>query len=723
MTNSFWRTATKIAWRETRASRTKFMFVVISVAIGVGALTGVRGFSESLSGLLSREARTLLGGDIAVRMAALPSSEQLKAVGDLESQGVRTTWVTETLTMASTSADGEAVPVMVKAIDPSVYPFYGTYKFDRPAPLNKLLRDDTAVVSEDLRVRLNLQPGQKLRIGGVDFRVAAFLLSEPDRLVSGPSVGPRVLITRGGLGRTELIQLGSRAPQRILLRVPDDKAVDRLRASLRKTFESERVTDYREVNQNVTKALDDTRNFLSLISLIALIVGAIGVATAMHAHLQQKMDSIAVMKSIGGRTSQIVQIYLLQTLTLGLIGGVLGIIVGSLLQRAFPILLGRLLQVSPEMPWLPSSAAQGLLAGLLTTLLFTLPPLLSVRRIKPALVLRRDMEDVRVTWRTRLASSGPAILSAIFVLLGMSAIAIWLMGGIRPETLRIGRYFVGGLAGSLLVLSIVAMVLLRALRIVVRLWGTRLPASVRHGISNLYRPGSQTTPILTSLGIGVMFTLTVYLVQSSLLREIRRNSPPGMANVFLLDINEEQRGPLAEMLKKQPGVEGTPELIGTVSARVASVDGVKVEDIKPAERARVLVSRRIVTWSEQPPAGIHIRSGEWWKPGDTEPSVAVHEFMAKRANVKVGSTLEWNAFGKSISTRVAAIYYSDPQRLRSRFEFVLSPGLVTDVPVVYYGAARVNPQKVAALQRVAYEKFPTVTVLNMADIITRIQEV
>jgi putative ABC transport system permease protein len=721
---NFWKTASRIAWREARASRAKFAFVVISVAIGVGALTGVRGFSEALSGMLSKEARTLLGADIGVRMTAVPSEAQLEAVRSLERKGARSTWVTETFTMASGGRTPDPVPVSLKVIDPAVYPFYGKMTLDRQAPMTSLLKDDTLVVSEDLRIRLSLVEGDTVRIGGVPFRVTAFLLGEPDRLVSGPAFGPRVLMTRGGLEKTGLIQLGSRAPQRILFRVANDKQVDEVRTFLKKTFDEDRVTDYREVNQNVTKALDDTRNFLSMISLVALIVGAIGVGTAMYAHLQQKLDSIAVMKSIGARASQIVQIYLVQTLMLGLAGGVLGVAVGALLQRVFPVLLARFLKVQPDLPWVPSSAAQGLLAGLLTTLLFTLPPLLSIRKVKPALVLRRDMQEVSAvrSWRRRLADSRSAIASAVFVILGITAIAIWLMGGIRPESIRIGSYFVGGLVGSLLALSAVAWLLLRMLRLIVRMWGSRLPSTFRHGVSNLYRPGSQTTAILTSLGIGVMFTLTVYLVQHSLLGEIKRNSPPGMSNVFLLDITEEQRPQVAEMISKQKGIEAPPDFLATVSAKVAAIDGTKSEDLKAPGRARAFAARRVVTWADRQPEGVKIADGAWWK-SDTEPSVAVAEWMAKYMNAKVGSRIDWVSFGRPISTRVAAIYRSDPQRLGSRLEFIFSPGVLEGLPVVYYGAVRVNPPQVASLQRAAYEKFPTMTVLNMADIITRIQEV
>ncbi|HYP05095.1 MAG TPA: FtsX-like permease family protein, partial [Bryobacteraceae bacterium] len=545
-------TAFRIAVREARASRGKFLFVIAAVALGVGCLTGVRGFSQSFSSMLLREARAVMAGDISLRIFGDSTAEQEAKLAILATRNVVHTRVTETMSMVSSGANPDPVLVTLKAVDPKLFPFYGTLVLSPAGKLKNVLTPNTVVLSEDARIRLQAEPGAMVKVGGQDFRVAAILAIEPDRMSGSFNVGPRVLISREGLERTSLVRLGSRASNRVLFRLDRGAPfVGTVRDELRKAFPEAMITDFRETNPNIARGLDRATTFLSLVSLIALIVGAIGVSTAMHAHLQQKMDTIATLKSLGARSGQVVRIYLIQTALLGLLGGLAGVLVGVAVQRIFPELIERYFQMRPDTWFTPSSAIQGLLVGLLTTLLFTLPPLLSIRQIKPALILRRDMAHVRASWRRRLADLRTPILAGIAICIGLAAIAGWLIDGSWQQASRVGAYFVGGLLVSLALLYGVAALLLRVLQAIVL--RVPMPVTMRHALSNLYRPGSQARSVLTALGVGVMFTLTVFLIQRSVLAEIRRSAPPGMANVFFIDITADQREQLVALIGTHPG--------------------------------------------------------------------------------------------------------------------------------------------------------------------------
>jgi putative ABC transport system permease protein len=723
MSTRFFRTAFKIAWRDARASTGKFLFVVIAVAIGVGALTGVRGFSQSLATMLLREARTVLAGDVMVRSNILPNETQLQAIRNVERRGVKSTRVTETFSMVSSAHAPTPIPVTVKAIDPYVYPLYGEVVVDPPKPLPQMLTADTVAVSDDLRVRLRLSTGDPIQVGAATYQLAGIVMSEPDRLIGGPGLGPRVLMSQEALKRSELIGLGSRAQQRYLFRAAPGMPVESIRAALKRAFIDDSISDYRQANQNITRALDFCTSFLSLVSLIALIVGGVGVATAMHAHLKQRMDSIAIMKCVGGRASQITQIFVIQTLLLGLAGGLVGVAIGSAVQHIFPPIIQRYFQIKAQVPWVPMSALQGICTGLLTTLLFTVPPLLSVRHIRPSLIFRRDMPDMRAPWRERLLNSKAVIAAGLLIVIGITGVAIWLIGGDLKQAARVAGYFVAGLGISLLLLSGVAWLLMRTLRTFVATTGRKLPASVRHGISNLYRPGSQSTAILIALGVGVMFTLTVYLIQHSILADLTQSAPPGMSNVFLLDVTPEQRDPLITLITSEHGVQQAPELVGTVSARIVSIDGVRPDDLVVGGQRRRFLPRRIVTMSADPPVDTTIVKGAWWKGTPASPEIAMSEWASKFFGVNIGSVIEWDAFGRRVRTRVACIFRINPHRLRARLDYFFSPGTLDGLPAVYYGAARVSPAAVPQLQRAVYAKFPTITVINMADVIQRIQDI
>lgn len=712
-------TAVKIAWRDLRASWSKFFFVILAVAAGVGALTGVRGFTESFRGMLSREARTLMAADLFVRIFSAPSPQQEEVLKSLQSRDVVVTRVLETLTMVASDPVPEPALVTVKALDPSVYPLYGEVKLNPEGALRAALSDDSVVISDDLKQRLRVEIGQNVRVGGQPFRVAAIIVTEPDRMSGSFSVGPRLMMTRTALEKTGLISLGSRASQRILFRLRGDYLP--VEAELKKAFPEGLIVNYKELNPNVQLGLQRATSFLSLVSLIALIVGAIGVATAMHAHLQTRMDSIAVMKSVGGRSGQIVRIFLAQTIMLGLMGGVLGVAFGFAVQSAFPALLEKFMQVKPEVAFTPTSALQGLALGLLTTVLFTLPPLLGIREIRPSLILRRDMAEIRQPLLQRLRKSGLSLVMGLLLCLGLGGVAASLVTGTPAEAVRIGGTFIGGLIVSLIVLSLTGAVLLALLKFVAS--RVRMPMTMRHAIANLHRPGSQSRAVLTALGVGVMFTLTVYLVQRSVLDEIRRTAPPGMSNVFFLDVTPDQKDELAAVVNRWPGTLRQAEVISTVSCRLVAVNGVPIEQMPMTGQMRRFRMARTISSEAERPAGVNVVSGAWWKSAGGEPQISIGQQAARVLKVEPGGTLTWDAFGKRITAKVAAIHRADEQRLRGMVEFYMSPGALEELPAVYYAGARVKPDQVGGLQRVLYEKFPTVTVINVADILDRVQEV
>ena len=716
-------TALKIAAREAKASAGKFLFVVLAVAAGVGALTGVRGFSEAFRGMLLRQARALMAADVSVRIYGEASEEQKRAIEALRSRKVEFTPVTETLSMVSSDAVPDPLLGTLKAVDARVFPFYGTLTLEPAGKLADRLNAETVVISEDLRLRLKAEPGTTLRIGGQPFRVAGVVTAEPDRMSGSFSVGPRLMLSREGLDRTGLLRLGSRASQRMLFRMGTGAPpIGAVTEELKKAFPESMVVDYRETNPNIARGLDRATTFLSLVSLIALIVGSIGVATAMHGHLQSKLDTIAVMKSIGGRSGQIVRIYLIQTAMLGLAGGILGVVVGALIQSVFPVFVQRYFQVQAESGFSISSALQGLLLGLLTSLLFTLPPLLGIRSIRPSAIFRRDMAEAKLPWRQRFAEQRLPALAGLIICVALAGIGAWLIGGAWKDALRFGGYFVGGLLVSLVLLAAVATLLLSTLRWVVRV--ARLPVTVRHALSNLYRPGSQSHAVLTALGVGVMFTLTVYLIQRSVLQEISRSAPPGMANVFFLDVTAEQKDELAALIRKHPGVEQEPDVIPTVSARITAIDGVPIDQVAlPAPMARRMRMARAINPVAKQPDGTVAVQGVFWKSQPVSPEISIAEGTARALKLKVGSTIQWNSFGREITSRVAVIHRTDMQRLRANLEFLMSPGVLDGLPTVYYGAARVKSASIASLQRASYEKFPTVTVVNISDILDRVQEV
>ncbi|MBV6434770.1 MAG: hypothetical protein IANPNBLG_05063 [Bryobacteraceae bacterium] len=715
--------ARRIAWREARASLTPFLFVILAVSLGVGALTGVRGFSQSFRGMLLRDARQLMAADMTVRTFALPTPAQQSVLVKLAASGVEQTRVTETVSMLSTSSQSTPALVSIKAVDPGVYPFYGSLKLAPALNLRQALQPDTVAVSTDLLVRLDIKTGDAVKLGEASFRIAAVVTAEPDRMAGSLNVGPRILMSRAGLDRTGLITPGSRAAQRVLFRFkPNSIPIARARAELKEAFPGAQIIDYRETHPLITRGLDRATTFLSLVSLIALFVGALGVAMAMHSHLQRKMDTIAVMKSIGARSGQIMAIYTLQTLMLGLLGGAGGMVLGLAVQGIFPRLIARYFQIDPGLHWDPGSALQGLATGVLSTLLFTLPPLLGIRAIRPGIILRREMEEARPHWRARLKNGRPAALAGSVIAAGILAIVWWL-----SESLRLGLYFAGGLVVSILILTAVAGGVLALLRRAAHWCRRALPATLRHGLANIYRPGNQASALLVALGLGVMFTLTVYLVQNSMLIQIANSAPPGMPNVFLINITSLERDGIAGMLHRRKGIEGPAEVIPIVSARMLRIDGSPVQDLPLQGSARRFRQARSVTWSGTLNPQAVVTAGKFWGPKDTAQSAGVQlcagEDAAKSLPIKPGTRIDWVSGARTFTSQVACVYRSEAVRIGSNLDFVFIPGALDGIPALHFAAIRMQPAMVAQFQRDVFRRFPAVTVINGADVLAIIQEV
>ncbi|MGA8026190.1 MAG: FtsX-like permease family protein, partial [Bryobacteraceae bacterium] len=347
-----------------------------------------------------------------------------------------------------------------------------------------------------------------------------------------------------------------------------------------------------------------------------------------------------------------------------------------------------------------SFSLQGMSLGVLATLLFTVPPLIGIRNIRPSLVFRRDMADAakesRKHWREKI----PSAAGVLVILVAFSLIAVWLSG-----SWKMGAYFIAGLTSSILVLAAVAALLLLLMRWLVKLLNRRLPASIRHGFANLYRPGNQARSVLVALGIGVMFTLTTYLLQRTVLRQVTSEGPGREGNVFLLDVRNSSD--VTKLIEAQPGVNGKVELAGYIAARVLHQSD-KLQNIR-------------ITTAGAKPDSLELKSGRWWNPTSTDPQLAVSEEARRDYHLKLGDHLQFQIAGRTVDAPLTAIFRRE-QRAPVRYDLVFPRFALQGFPVVYYGAVHVDPARIPQLEETIFERFPTVTVMNLADVMKRIQE-
>ena len=455
-----------------------------------------------------------------------------------------------------------------------------------------------------------------------------------------------------------------------------------------------------------------------------MVLGAIGVAMSMHAHLEQRMDVLAILKAIGAGSTDLLRIFLLQTMGLGFAGALIGVAAGVGVEIALPAVFGNLLPVHAVLafPW--RSALAGLATGLLTTLLFCLPPLLDVRKVRPILVFRRMVEQAQARpWSAaaildKLKQNWLQIVCAFFTLLALGGIAAAL-----SDSAEVGGYFAAALAAILFVILGLSAGFLRFLRWLLKLVRLHLPQFLRQGLANLYRPGNQSAAVLAALGTGVMLILAVYLMQAQVLREIAETASPTLPNIFLVDITSDE-------------VAGVKQFFSQAARRHSATRSptrrqrpLPLDQRRPPRQAqgRTLsqahARKRFTQLGRRTTAPAIACKKAIGGTTPTPHEIALSEGIADRIHVSIGAAIDVEVDGKTLPVKVAAIFKADEQHIASRTSFIMPSGLLKDAPTVWYGAARVDIKQVSAVERALFNSYPTVTVINLADVLDRIESV
>jgi len=302
----------------------------------------------------------------------------------------------------------------------------------------------------------------------------------------------------------------------------------------------------------------------------------------------------------------------------------------------------------------------------------------------------------------------------VVILAGLGGIAAAL-----ADSWLVGKWFAACLAGLLVFILGLSALTLRLLRAFLSRTRLHFPSALRHGLANLYRPGNQSSAVLAALGTGVMLILSVFLMQRSIVNALHEDVKPDTPNLFLIDMSTQELPGIRAELKKQAGVIGDLEAIPIISARVESIDGVGVDDLKVKNYPKRMLRNTSLSWSDAVPAGTKVAEGKWWT-GAGGDDFAVVDRVAKRLDLKVGSRVVFIAGDKEIPVKVAAIYQIAGEHAFARSEFILPKALLADQPTVWYGDIHARPAAIPEIERALFAIYPTVTVINIADILQTI---
>ncbi len=696
----------RMAWRDSRASRRRLFLFSLSIVFGIAALVALGSGSASLTRAMRVQAKGLLGADLVLTSRAPFSAALDRALAALPAEQARDESLASMMTFPR--ADGAARLVQVRAME-GAFPFYGDF-VTVPAGAAARLRagEDVVILDETLANQFGVKVGDPVRLGRSTLTVAGVLQKMAGESAAVTTFAPRALMPRPYLPAAGLGGPGSLIRHRVALRLPPGADADRIARRLQEEFPEERIsyetTASRE--REIGRALTNVYHFLNLVGFIALLLGAIGVASAIHVHVRQKIPTVAVLRCLGASARQAFAVYLVQGIGLGAVGAVLGASLGVALQEALPAALKDWLPFPVEFFIAWPAVAQGMGAGFLICVLFTLLPLLAIRRVSPLVALRAAAADVPADRAdpARLAVAG-------LILLAVAAFAYE-----QTQSRRLGVGFAAALAAGLGALAGLAQAVAWTAR---RFPPRRLPYVVRQGIANLHRPNNRTVLLLVSLGLGTFLILTLYLARATLLGEIGETGGPGRPNLLFFDIQDDQIAPLDRIAAAAgaPVIDQAP----VVTMKLAALRGRPVEAWMKDRASRLpgwaLRREYRSTFRAQTSATERVVAGTFVgraAPGGAAP-ISIEEGLGRDLELKLGDELVWDVQGVPVRTTVGSIRRVEWRRLEPNFFVVFPQGVLEAAPKFYVAAVRVaTPADSARLQRSVAAALPNVTAIDLA---------
>ncbi|HKP02202.1 MAG TPA: FtsX-like permease family protein [Chthoniobacterales bacterium] len=713
MINSFiW----KMAWRDSRSSRRRLLLFSISITLGIAALVSIGSFRHSLARAIDDQARTLLGADLVVQStrAFRPEDEALlHSLGEAQAREVRFT------TMTSFPKSNGTRLASVRALGGD-FPFYGPMETTPAAAAREFREGARAVLEESLMLQFHVEPGDPVKIGDFEFIVAGALRKMPGEATAAGSFAPRVYIPLQELEQTHLLKPGSLARYRAYVKFPENTDVEARMEMLGPQIKRLGM-DYDTVEKrkrDLGKSLDNLYRFLNLVGFISLLLGAVGVASAIQAHLQQKTRTGAILRCLGMSAAGTVTVYLIQTAAMGLFGAGMGAALGVAMQRLFPrILMSFLpLPITTSLAWQPIFA--GFFIGFAVCILFALPPLLRFRRLSPLRVFRAAVE-VESPGRRR-----DLILWAIYGLIvaGITAFSIS-----QAETVVRGVIFALALFVAVGIFAAVAKLLIVGIR---KFFPHGWSFVLRQGLANLYRPNNRTLLLTLSLGLGTFLLLNLYLTREVLLSQFTSLGANNQPNIFFFDIQPDQKAGVAETVRAAglPVIQEAP----IVTMRLAEVKGRKSADILLDPQRKTpeweLEREYRTTYRDQLTETEKVTAGKWigridYKPGDTVP-ISVEGDIAKDLGIKIGDELIFDVQGVPIKTTLASTREVDWKRFQTNFFVVFPAGVLENAPTFHVLVSRVpTPAESAKLQNAVVEKFPNVSAIDLTSVIQTVDSI
>ena len=703
-----WRLAWRIARRELDWRFRGLRLLLVCLVLGVGALAAIGSLSDAIGRELAARGAAILGGDVEFAVSQRQfTPEEMGTMARLGGPTART-WTMQASAVSGPAADPVVVPVTLKAVD-ARYPLYGRLTLASGASVGEPA-DDAAWASPALVDRLRARVGDTVRLGTASFRIAGVIAEEPDRLGEGFTLGPVILISRVGLGRTGLIQPGSMYESKLRVRLPSGANPDAAVATVKRAHPvagiEARTRDRAAPGAN--RFVERMGEFLTLVGLSALVIAGIGIGGGVSSYLAARRRSIAMLKVMGATGGLVTRIYLLQIGAVALVGIALGLAIGA---AAVPLIVaaaGRVLPVAPAFALEAGPLALAAAYGLLVALGFSAPALVAAADVPAAGLLRGAFDARALPWRRTLPWAGGAIGLAILLAL------------LSSDQPRLAAGFLAAVAGVLGLLALFG----RAVRAAAAPAPRPRRPLLRLAVAGLHRPGARTTALVVALGLGLTLFVLLAAIRTSIDANIARTVPARAPTLFALDVPRDREAEFRRTVRSvAPGatVATVPALRGTITAYGTT----RVADLKTLpEGAWALRGERGLTYSDTLPAGSELVAGRWWPRNYAGPPlVSVDQRLAEALSLRIGDPLTVSLLGVERTARIASFRRIHWDTLGFNYVLVFSPNAIRDAPHNLAATIDMPRSRAGAVIRALLAPFPSTSVIEVGGVLAQVQAI
>jgi len=701
----------KMALRDVRKNLSRLLLFVSSIVVGIAALVAISSFGENLTKDIDNQAQELLGADLVL--------ENNKPIGaqQVDSMAIKIAAEINFASMVAFPSSGDSRLTQVRALEGD-FPFYGKLE-TIPADAESDFRSGgkKALVEKMLMAQFNAEVGDSIKVGAVTFQIVGELQKVPGQTGITATVAPAVYIPMAYLQETGLVQLGSRVKYNSYLQFEPGTDVEALIKPYEEQWEIDRLdADTVEDRKRSTgRSFANLSNFLSLVAFIALLLGCVGVASAVNVFVKEKLASVAVLRCLGVASLDVLLIYLVEIMVMGLVGALIGAGLGTVLQYVLPAVFSDFLpvEVNVGVSWL--SVGFGIITGLFVSILFALLPLLKVRNVSPMATLRPETTDSTLM-------KDPLR----WLVIGGILLFIWGFSFYLLKDWKLSLGFTGFVLGAFGALWGIGQFIMWAVR---KFLPISLEYTMRQALANLYRPNNQTISLIATIGLGTAMIATLFFLQNQLLEEAKFADKEDQPNMLMFDIQPAQ----LDSVRSRVTGRGLKILqdVAIVTMQLNSINGIdkkKNEELSKEENySRWLYNREFrVTYRDTLIASETLKAGELVPLGARGDSifVSLEKGFGEGNGMKIGDEIEFNVQGRPIKTYIGSFREVKFNQVSTNFLVLFPEGVLEQAPKFHVLITKTkNDREAADVQSEIVRAFPNISIINLGTIVETLEEI